>query len=85
MFLHPDVVTAETEDGIVLLHQRSGRYWQLNTTGAAVIESLTSGETLNEIAHRMAERYSLPVEQVREDVEAVVHQLRAAELVESTS
>ncbi|CQR59433.1 lasso peptide biosynthesis PqqD family chaperone [Streptomyces leeuwenhoekii] len=85
MRLHPDIVIAETEDGAVLLHQRTGRYWQLNTTGMAVIESLTSGETLAEITHRMAKRYGLPAEQVRQDVEAVVHQLHAAQIVESTS
>ncbi|MEU5979989.1 lasso peptide biosynthesis PqqD family chaperone [Streptomyces sp. NPDC047315] len=82
MRLHPDVITAETEDGTVLLHQRTGRYWQLNTTGTTVITGLTSGDSLDEIAHRMAERYGLPAEQARRDVEAVVRQLRTARLVE---
>ncbi|WP_433269053.1 lasso peptide biosynthesis PqqD family chaperone [Actinosynnema sp. CS-041913] len=32
-----------TEDGAVLLDERTGRYWQLNATGSVVLHTLLEG------------------------------------------
>ncbi|MGP4019726.1 lasso peptide biosynthesis PqqD family chaperone [Saccharopolyspora sp. 5N708] len=79
--LHPDVATTDTDDGIVLLHQRTGRYWQLNTTGAAILRRLLDGQETDQIAADLAERYRLDADRAVRDVRAVVQQLRAAHLV----
>ncbi|MGK5559349.1 PqqD family peptide modification chaperone, partial [Actinomadura kijaniata] len=39
----PDVATAETAYGTVLLDQRKGRYWELNPTGTLVVRTLMGG------------------------------------------
>lgn len=39
------VTACATEDGMVLLDERIGRYWQLNITGAAVVAALLDGAT----------------------------------------
>ena len=43
--LHTDVSLAETSDGATLLHQRTGRYWQLNLTGVLMLRGLLDGRT----------------------------------------
>ncbi len=43
--LKPDVTATDTEDGLVLLDQRSGRYWQLNRSGATTLRLLLDGHT----------------------------------------
>ncbi|MGP4110156.1 lasso peptide biosynthesis PqqD family chaperone [Streptomyces sp. 4N509B] len=48
--LGPDVVTTDVDDGLVLLDQRSGRYWQLNRTGAVALRRLLDGASLDEVA-----------------------------------
>ncbi|MFD0392114.1 PqqD family peptide modification chaperone [Streptomyces nogalater] len=37
------MTTVATDDGLVLLDERGGRYWQLNTTAAAILEHLARG------------------------------------------
>ncbi len=43
--LVPGVSVADTENGTVLLDERSGRYWMLNRTGAVVLRCLLDGES----------------------------------------
>lgn len=79
--LHPDVVMAETDDGAVLLHQRTGRYWQLNRTGVLVLNSLLDDESDERAAQALVERHHIVPAHAHRDVSAVVAQLRAAELL----
>ncbi|GAA4866318.1 MULTISPECIES: lasso peptide biosynthesis PqqD family chaperone [Saccharopolyspora] len=81
MQLHPDVSTTETDDGTVLLHQRTGRYWQLNTTGSHVLRLLLDGSAPEDIAAGLADRHGIDPQQAERDVSAVVEQLRGASLV----
>jgi Coenzyme PQQ synthesis protein D (PqqD) len=44
--LRADVSTVETDDGLVLLDERSGKYYRLNSSGAVVLRALVeSGST----------------------------------------
>ncbi|MCP2166320.1 lasso peptide biosynthesis PqqD family chaperone [Goodfellowiella coeruleoviolacea] len=79
--LHPDVTITDTADGTVLLHGRTGRYYQLNPTGAAVLHRLVAGEEPDRIAHRLAEHHRIDPDQAHRDVTAVLTQLLAATLV----
>ncbi|MFI5522532.1 lasso peptide biosynthesis PqqD family chaperone [Streptomyces platensis] len=79
--LHPDVVATDTDDGTVLLNERTGRYWQLNATGGQVLRQLLEGHEATRIAAEVAERYRIAPSRAELDVAAVIEQLRTARLV----
>ncbi|MEY9873701.1 hypothetical protein ABH931_003190 [Streptacidiphilus sp. MAP12-33] len=81
MRLHPDVSMADTDDGTVLLHGRTGRYFQLNLTGRTVLHRLLDGDTPATVAHGLVVAHGIGEERAREDVKAVLVQLASAELV----
>ncbi|MER0482814.1 lasso peptide biosynthesis PqqD family chaperone [Streptomyces sp. Edi2] len=80
MRLHSDVSMTDTDDGTVLLHQRTGRYWQLNLTGSRVLHRLLDGDTPETIAAGLAASYGVDPQRAADDVGAVIRQLRAAGL-----
>ena len=79
--LRADVSTADTDEGMVLLDERAGRYWQLNSTGALVLRLLLDGATPGRAAQTLAERHPVSTEQAAADVTALLQRLRAAGLV----
>ncbi|AZQ70206.1 lasso peptide biosynthesis PqqD family chaperone [Streptomyces luteoverticillatus] len=80
--LRPEVSTARTENGTVLLDETTGRYWQLNDTAAFILSALMDGATTQEAAHRLHERHPvLPAEQAADDVASVIRALSTARLV----
>jgi coenzyme PQQ synthesis protein D (PqqD) len=83
--LHPDVRTADTDDGTVLLQLRTGRYWQLNNTGGYILRELLAGNLPGDVATGLAARYDIEPERARRDVAALIEQLRTAALMEDAS
>ncbi|QWB26795.1 lasso peptide biosynthesis PqqD family chaperone [Streptomyces koelreuteriae] len=81
MRLHPDVSTTDTDDGTVLLNERTGRYWQLNNTGAHVLHRLLDGREPAAIAADLADRYGIEPQQAERDVTAVIERLLGSKLV----
>lgn len=79
--LRPDIATTDTDDGLVLLDERTGRYWQLNPTGAHVLHALIEGHPPERIAADLATRYHIDVQQAAHDITAVTDHLHAAKLV----
>ncbi|MFD9903085.1 lasso peptide biosynthesis PqqD family chaperone [Streptomyces sp. NPDC059063] len=79
--LHPDVSLAETDDGAVLLHERTGRYWQLNPTGVLVLKTLLDGRTHDQAAEELTTRHRAAPDAARRDVHRLVGELRAAQLL----
>lgn len=79
--LRTDVSTADTDDGMVLLDERTGRYWQLNATGAVVLRKLLDGAAPHQIAQTLADRHAVSTEQAAADVAAVLERLGTAGLV----
>jgi hypothetical protein len=75
------VSTADTGDGVVLLDERAGRYWQLNRTGAVVLELLLDGVAVHQIARILADRHPVSTEQAATDITALLERLHAAGLV----
>ncbi|WP_016698546.1 lasso peptide biosynthesis PqqD family chaperone [Actinoalloteichus spitiensis] len=78
--LRADVATTETEDGMVLLDRRTGRYWVLNRTGALVVRGLTAGLSHDEIAEELAGEQHRDAGQALAEVRALAEQLRNAQL-----
>jgi hypothetical protein len=81
MRLSDTVTSTETSDGIVLLHQRSGVFWQLNGSGAMVVQMLLAGQSADEAADRLVERYDVRASEAAADVAILVDQLRENQLV----
>ncbi|MEU1789980.1 lasso peptide biosynthesis PqqD family chaperone [Streptomyces sparsogenes] len=79
--LSPFVTMIESEDGMVFLNQRTGRYWQLNGTGSEVVRLLLSGETVESAARRLQEKYPDASDQAVSDVRTLVRRLQAAKLL----
>ncbi len=79
--LRPSVSAASTADGMVLLNERSGRYWQLNQSGAVTLNSLLDGDTPSQTAQKLASSYVISPTQAAADVDAFVNALRTAGLV----
>ncbi|KJS59579.1 lasso peptide biosynthesis PqqD family chaperone [Streptomyces rubellomurinus] len=79
--LHPDVSTADTEYGIVLLDGRDGRYYQLNGTAATAFRALADGSTVEQAAERLTAAFAVGLDQARQDVERLVAKLVALKVV----
>jgi hypothetical protein len=79
--LRTDVSATSTDDGAVLLDERAGRYWQLNSTGALVLRLLLDGVAPHHIAETLADRHTLSTEQTATDVAALLQHLPTAGLV----
>jgi hypothetical protein len=80
--LRADVSTADTDDGLVLLDERTGRYWQLNLTGALVLRLLLDGAAPHEVAQTLADRHPVSIEQAAADVAALLERLHTAGLID---
>ncbi|MEU1628824.1 lasso peptide biosynthesis PqqD family chaperone [Streptomyces sp. NPDC020096] len=79
--LHAEVTACPTDDGMVLLDERRGRYWQLNGTGALVVQALLDGATPQQVADQIAQMRPVSRERAAADVAALVDQLSRAKLV----
>nr|WP_042177888.1 lasso peptide biosynthesis PqqD family chaperone [Kibdelosporangium sp. MJ126-NF4]CEL12833.1 hypothetical protein [Kibdelosporangium sp. MJ126-NF4]CTQ98519.1 hypothetical protein [Kibdelosporangium sp. MJ126-NF4] len=82
--LTPNVTATDSEDGLVLLNESTGRYWTLNGTGAATLRLLLAGNSPAQTASRLAERYPDAVDRTQRDVVALLAALRNARLVTSS-
>jgi Coenzyme PQQ synthesis protein D (PqqD) len=82
--LRPDLATTDTDDGLVLLDERTGRYRQLNPTGAGVLRALLAGHDPDHIAQDLVTRYRIDPQQAQHDITALTEQLSAAKLVISS-
>ncbi|MFI6981040.1 lasso peptide biosynthesis PqqD family chaperone [Embleya sp. NPDC050154] len=79
--LAPDVTATEVPDGLVLLDQRKGRYWQLNPTGARTLRLLLDGHTAADTAARLAQTSPAAAARAHDDVRNLLRALRDARLV----
>lgn len=77
-----DVTITPIESGAVLLDGRRGRYWQLNVSGAAALQMLLAGNTLDATAANLSSSASVTDARLERDVTALIDALRAARLVE---
>ena len=82
MKLRPGVFEAETEYGIVLLDGDSGRYYDLNESGALVLRTLLSGGTADQAAQALTEEYAVTLAEATQDVEDLLVHLRTTHMVE---
>ncbi|WP_240136474.1 lasso peptide biosynthesis PqqD family chaperone [Streptomyces sp. MUM 178J] len=76
----PDVSTAETDYGTVLLDQRSGDYWELNPTGTLVVQTLLDGGDEASAVDAIVTEFDIDRARAQQDVSALVQELRTSGL-----
>ncbi|HSJ43249.1 MAG TPA: lasso peptide biosynthesis PqqD family chaperone [Euzebyales bacterium] len=77
------VSTAETDTGLTLLDERTGEYFNLNPTGALVLDALLSGGTTDHAVERLMSTYRIDRATAQTDVGDLVGALESAGLVVS--
>lgn len=77
-----DVTATDTDEALVLLDGRKGRYWQLNSTGSLILRALLDGASEEEVAHRLTQTRPVSAETATRDVGDLVTRLAEARLVE---
>ncbi len=79
--LRADVSTVDTDDGLVLLDERSGKYYQLNSSGAVVLRALLEDGSTEAVVRTLCERFPHQTDRIATDVAAVVEHLRTVGLI----
>ena len=77
------VLSTDTDDGMVLLCEHTGRYWQLNATAASILRALLRGSSVDHVAHGLVQRHRISPARARSDVQALAERMRAAGLITS--
>jgi hypothetical protein len=80
--LRDGVSTADTEYGIALLDEDNGQYWNLNPTGALILQTLLAGGTPAHAAEELSKQYTVDMHSASQDVQELVGELQSAGLVE---
>jgi hypothetical protein len=79
--LAPDLTTTDTEDGMVLLNERTGRYWMLNPTGARTLRLALAGRSAEEVAAELTADSPQDASRALDDVRTLMGSLVRARLV----
>lgn len=82
MKLRPGVLLVEVDYGTALLDEERGEYWNLNPTGALILETVLAGGTVDEAARALADEYAVDLGSAARDVEELLGELCSAGLVE---
>ncbi len=80
--LRNGVSITEVDYGTVLLDEERGQYWNLNPTGALILQTLLGDGTVNQAARTLAEQYAVDVDTTTLDVQQLVEELCSAGLIE---
>lgn len=77
----PEIAHQTIEGEVVIVHLRSGCYYSLQGASAEVWALLEKGADEAEIVQRLAELYDHPAESLEFEVQRLVGELRAEELI----
>jgi hypothetical protein len=82
--LSPDAACAVVEDGAVVLHMRTKRYFSLNETGAAIWRMLEDDLPLPDIPSRLVVLYEVDAETAEGATTGLLEELASEELITLT-
>lgn len=77
----PDAAFAAVEDGAVVLHLGTKRYYSLNGTGAAIWQMLEDAVPGADIVTRLVQTYAVGADEARASLAALLAELAAEQLV----
>ncbi|MBU7600428.1 lasso peptide biosynthesis PqqD family chaperone [Streptomyces sp. P38-E01] len=72
----------ETDYGSVLLDMNSGSYWNLNHTGAIVVDTLRRGGSAADAVTAVRRHYDIGPDEAERDVADLLDQLRQAGILD---
>ncbi|WP_433170442.1 lasso peptide biosynthesis PqqD family chaperone [Actinoallomurus sp. CA-150999] len=81
--LAANVSATDADGGMVLLDERTGRYWALNTTGATILHVLLDGGTPEQAVEGLCRTHPSASARIPADVAALMRSLEDAEVVVS--
>lgn len=76
-----DVACANVDDGAVVLHMGTKRYYSLNETGAAIWRLIEESTTIEEIPALLSASYDVTVDEARREVDALLEALEEKTLI----
>lgn len=79
--LNPDVEFKRLVEGMVLVHLTTNQVYELNSTGVRVWELLGAGAQIEEILNRLTAEFEIEPEQLRQDVDDLLQDLKAEGLI----
>ncbi|MFI5783367.1 lasso peptide biosynthesis PqqD family chaperone [Nocardia sp. NPDC051570] len=79
--LRNGVFVAETDDGVALLDEDSGQYYDLNSTGVLILRSLLNDGTPDHAIRELTEQYEVDADTARHDVADLIRELCSTGLV----
>ncbi|MGI0014285.1 MAG: lasso peptide biosynthesis PqqD family chaperone [Nitrososphaera sp.] len=71
----PWISIASTQYGAVLLDKKKGSYWQVNDSGAFIVDGIEHGRSIDEIVNGLVETFDVDLQQAQEDVINLVREL----------
>lgn len=71
----PWISIASTQYGAVLLDKKKGSYWQVNESGAFIVDGIENGMSIDEIASGLVEAFDVELQRAQEDVIKLVREL----------
>lgn len=77
----PEVVAETIEDEVIVIHLKTGTYYSLRKSGAAVWQLIESGASVEESATAIESRYEGDPELIARSVAELVEQLVSEDLV----
>ena len=80
-----DVACAAVEDGAVVLHMGTKRYFSLNETGAEIWRLLDLDVSLADIPARLSERFDVEIEEAGAAVDSLLRVLQEKKLLSLTA
>ena len=79
--ISPEAACAVVEDGAVVLHLGTKRYYSLNETGAAIWQLLEAGTSPHDIPARLRERFDVDDAAAEAEVARLLEELAAESLI----
>jgi hypothetical protein len=78
---HEDVVYEQVGDDLVLVHLGTNEIFALNATAARFWELLVQGASREEIETRMLAEYAVSREELTQEIDGIIAQLRRQQMV----
>jgi len=79
--IHPQIILRQVQDEAVLLNLDDGTYYGLNPVGARMLEVLHESADIGAAHRTLLEEYNVDPDQLRRDMEHLIRDMQARNLV----
>ena len=78
---NPDALFQRLENGAILLHMKSDRFYNLNKTGARFWELLNEGHDLDHVQEQMLREFDVKPAILEKEIKGIIASLQKEDLV----